>query len=365
MPAERSGSGPVGLGGRRSSACSSSSRPGILLFLLFSGVGDAPRRRRPRPRPRPRHRSSSSSRPSSSGSVRGARSGPRRRRASSSRRATRKPAPEEVGRVIDQLPEGGTDVATGTTLTVTIGTETQTIVVPDVSGLRDTDAVAQLEDSGLAIGRALPRGLDRAAWGRDAHRPTRRRHDDARLHRRLLRLDRPRAGRDTDAAAAPAADPAPDAADRPLPRSHRPRPRPRRRRPPDGPIVPIATPTATPATPTPTPEPTPAPTPTPVPTIPPTPSPTPSPTLEPTPSPTPVAVARAGRRRRLLVPAARRRPLADRGGRAHGRHAHPRRSPPEDSWLVHGQLPAAGESVPIGSAVDLHLDDPVEPCPSA
>ena len=39
--------------------------------------------------------------------------------------------------------------------------------------------------------------------------------------------------------------------------------------------------------------------------------------------------------------------------------------PPEDSWLVHGQLPPSGESVPIGSAVDLHLADPVEPCPSA
>ena len=39
--------------------------------------------------------------------------------------------------------------------------------------------------------------------------------------------------------------------------------------------------------------------------------------------------------------------------------------PPEDSWLVHSQLPASGESVPVGSAVDLQLGDPVEPCPPA
>jgi hypothetical protein len=39
--------------------------------------------------------------------------------------------------------------------------------------------------------------------------------------------------------------------------------------------------------------------------------------------------------------------------------------PPDDSWLVHGQLPASGESVPVGSAVDLQLGDPVEPCPPA
>ena len=36
---------------------------------------------------------------------------------------------------------------------------------------------------------------------------------------------------------------------------------------------------------------------------------------------------------------------------------------PADSWIVHGQLPKAGESVPIGSNVDLVLRDPLEPCP--
>ena len=42
----------------------------------------------------------------------------------------------------------------------------------------------------------------------------------------------------------------------------------------------------------------------------------------------------------------------------------PEDPPPEDSWIVHEQLPQPGESVPIGSAVDLRLMDPLEPCPA-
>ena len=37
---------------------------------------------------------------------------------------------------------------------------------------------------------------------------------------------------------------------------------------------------------------------------------------------------------------------------------------PADDWIVHGQLPKAGESVPVGTNVDLVLMDPLEPCPN-
>jgi beta-lactam-binding protein with PASTA domain len=37
---------------------------------------------------------------------------------------------------------------------------------------------------------------------------------------------------------------------------------------------------------------------------------------------------------------------------------------PGDDWIVHGQLPKAGESVPVGANVDLVLMDPLEPCPA-
>ena len=43
---------------------------------------------------------------------------------------------------------------------------------------------------------------------------------------------------------------------------------------------------------------------------------------------------------------------------------YPDEPPPEDSWIVHDQLPKPGESVPIGSNVDLVLMDPLEPCPA-
>lgn len=38
--------------------------------------------------------------------------------------------------------------------------------------------------------------------------------------------------------------------------------------------------------------------------------------------------------------------------------------PPDENWIIHDQLPKAGESVPVGSAVDLVLMDPLEPCPA-
>ncbi len=35
----------------------------------------------------------------------------------------------------------------------------------------------------------------------------------------------------------------------------------------------------------------------------------------------------------------------------------------DDSWIVHDQLPAPGGWVPVGSAVDLVVMEPLEPCP--
>ncbi len=42
---------------------------------------------------------------------------------------------------------------------------------------------------------------------------------------------------------------------------------------------------------------------------------------------------------------------------------YPEDPPPHDNWVVHDQLPQAGESYPVGSKVDLALDGPLEPCP--
>ena len=37
--------------------------------------------------------------------------------------------------------------------------------------------------------------------------------------------------------------------------------------------------------------------------------------------------------------------------------------PPEETWVVQDQLPKPGESVTVGTKVDLMLADPQEPCP--
>ena len=37
---------------------------------------------------------------------------------------------------------------------------------------------------------------------------------------------------------------------------------------------------------------------------------------------------------------------------------------PDEDWIIHDQLPSPGETVPIGSAIDLVLMDRAEPCPA-
>ena len=42
---------------------------------------------------------------------------------------------------------------------------------------------------------------------------------------------------------------------------------------------------------------------------------------------------------------------------------YPEEPPPAENWVVFDQLPEPGDSVPVGSAVDLVLGDPQDPCP--
>jgi hypothetical protein len=43
---------------------------------------------------------------------------------------------------------------------------------------------------------------------------------------------------------------------------------------------------------------------------------------------------------------------------------YPEDPPPGEDWFIHDQQPDAGEMVPAGTAVDLVLMDPLEPCPA-
>ena len=151
MPTERSGSGPWGwiaaILGLLVIVAS-----GILLFLLFSGMGE----------PSPSPSSSTSPSPSATAELVETPDLVGFREARAERVATeagfelekreQEAEPEQVGRVIDQLPQAGTEVAIGTTLAVTIGTAAETVVVPDVRGLRAEDATVQLENDGTGRG---------------------------------------------------------------------------------------------------------------------------------------------------------------------------------------------------------------------
>ena len=70
----------------------------------------------------------------------------------------------EVGMVIGQLPGPGVEVPSGTSVQVMVGTAVETVVVPDVHGIKEATAVEQLEAAGLKPGvrysadDALPAG---------------------------------------------------------------------------------------------------------------------------------------------------------------------------------------------------------------
>jgi serine/threonine-protein kinase len=351
MPSERSGSGPWGwvaaVLGLLVIVAS-----GILLFLLFSGMGEPSPSSPPPPSPSP------TAELVVTPDVVTFRL-PRAERVAADAGFElevryQEADPVDVGRVIDQLPQAGTEVALGTTLAVTIGTGAETVVVPNVRGMRADDAEAELVSDGLVLGERI-------------------REESSQRRGYVIRTE-PRAGVTMTRGSAVdlyiSSGRAPDATPTPTPRATRtprpsrtPRPTPSPTRPPSGPTpTPTAAPTATPTaapTATPTPTPTPAPTPSPSPSPPPTPEPTP--TVSPSPLPSPVLVVVGDYSCQALGDV---RPQIESVGLMVGTLI-PDDPPPEDSWLVQGQLPPAGESVPIGSAVDLHLEDPVEPCPSA
>ena len=58
----------------------------------------------------------------------------------------------QAGQVIEQLPAPGVRVTAGSAIQVTVGTLVETVVVPDISGIREDDAVALLRSAGLAPG---------------------------------------------------------------------------------------------------------------------------------------------------------------------------------------------------------------------
>jgi beta-lactam-binding protein with PASTA domain len=147
---ERSGSGPwgwlaAGLGLLVIVAS------GILLFLLFSGIGEE----QPTPSPTPEPTPQLVQTPNFVG----------RREANARDLAERRgvileityheTAEVEAGRVIEQLPEPETEVPAGITVQVTVATQVETVVVPDVHGIKEDVAVRQLEGSGLAAGERL------------------------------------------------------------------------------------------------------------------------------------------------------------------------------------------------------------------
>ncbi len=205
----------------------------------------------------------------------------------------------EAGLVIDQLPEPGTEVAVGTTVQITVATQVETVVVPDVHGIKEANAIIQIEDAGLRAGQRfgvadlLPPGY--------------------------LVFTEPRAG------ASATRDSLIDYS--------------------------VSTGPAT--------EPTPRPIRTPPPTRRPTPVPTPGSTDSPTPFPSSrlVLVGDFG----CLKLADARGQLGDAGLLLGA--IYPEEPPPAENWVVFDQLPEPGDSVPVGSAVDLVLGDPQDPCP--
>jgi eukaryotic-like serine/threonine-protein kinase len=72
-------------------------------------------------------------------------------------RATRETDdPTEVGQVLEQDPEAGTQLARGEGIvTLTVGVEPDTVEVPDVSGMTVSGAQAALRDAGLEVGSRI------------------------------------------------------------------------------------------------------------------------------------------------------------------------------------------------------------------
>jgi serine/threonine-protein kinase len=267
---------------------------GILLFLLFSGIGDEEATSSPTPEPTLELVST----PTFVGLRETAGLNLAELRGLVLEITYHETDEVEAGRIIEQLPEPDTEVAAGTTVQITVATQVETVVVPDLNGIKEDNAIAQLEDSGLHAGERLTAA-------------------DALPPGYVISTD-PRAGSSTTrgttidytVSLGPQVDPT------------------------AGPVL--------------TPEPTPEPTAEPTPIV----------TADPTPFPS-SEVALVGDFMCLDLATARSH-LEDAGLLVGATYPDP---PPEDSWFVHDQLPKPGESVPVGTKVDLMLGDPLEPCP--
>jgi beta-lactam-binding protein with PASTA domain len=260
---------------------------GILLFVLFSGIDDEV----PQASPTPLASVAMVRTPNLMG----------RAEAEAVRLADRRGVAleidyvesESVGLVIEQLPDPGMEVSAGTTIQVVVGTQVETVVVPDVHGIREAKALAQLEAAGLGPGvrfsadDRLPAGYVVSTDPRPGDSVTRGSPVDYVVS----------TGRATGATAVPAGTPRPIATIRPRVNA------------------------------------------------------TPFPSQE---------LALVGDF--LCLTLADARSHIEAAGLLIGAMI-PSDPTPLDSWVIHEQLPKAGEMVPLGSNVDLVLGDPQEACP--
>jgi beta-lactam-binding protein with PASTA domain len=283
--AERSGSGPwgwlaAGLGLLVIVAS------GILLFLLFSGIGDE----QPTPSPTPEPTAELVRTPNFIG-LREQNALNRAQNRGLVLEITYHETDEvEAGRVVEQLPEPQMEVPAGTMVQVTVATQVETVVVPDVHGIKEQVAIAQLEDSGLFAGDRLT-APDMLPDGYVISTDPRAGSSVARGSSVGYTVS---LGPDTDATSDPA-----------------------------------RTPTVTP-------------------------QPTPDQTVEPTPFPSSEVVLVGDFTCLDLATASAQ--IEDAGLLVGATYP----DPAEEGWLVHDQLPKPGESVPVGTKVDLMLADSQE-----
>jgi len=78
---------------------------------------------------------------------------------------TRRTSEAPRGTVIDQDPAAGASVERGERVTIVVATAPQTVEVPDVTGLSESDAVSVLLDAGLEAGERIRRFSDAFAAG--------------------------------------------------------------------------------------------------------------------------------------------------------------------------------------------------------
>jgi len=371
---------------------------GILLFLLFSGIGEAS----PSPSPQATSTPQLVRMPDFVG----------RTETDARRVADRRGLSLEIeyvetegrpGRVVDQLPDAGAELPAGTSVAIMVATRSETVVVPDIQGMREAAAVDQLRGAGLRPGRrrltddVLPDGYVVSSDPRAGVSMTRDSVVDYVVSTGRGSRSGPGASPGADASFSPASlgsaspavlgigtldgSPAPSivprgsAATSPMPPSAAPRSAvPTAATPsasasiPPAPGSPSAWPSANPSSVSAMPSslastfpertgPTGSGL---TSTTPPSPSPSPSDGVEPSPFPSEVLVL-VGDFRCLDLATARGH--IEEAGLIVGATI-PSDPAPGDDWLVQAQRPNAGDYAPPGSNVDLVLADPMDPCPA-